>query len=160
MATLESGFASWARRRVRQAGNFARRPFSDKWLVVQATFVLGASRLAIRLLPYSRLERIMGERSTESAATVTPTELQRARRVAWAIRRVSSHTPWKSNCFPQALTAKILLRRRGIESTLYLGAAFKSGGEGLRAHAWSRCGRFYLTGGNSASQFGAVISYS
>lgn len=83
-------------------------------------------------------------------------ELAAARRIAWAIHRVSPYTPWESNCFPQALTAKLLLRRRGIPSTLYLGAAFKEDRSGMEAHAWLRCGPMYVTGGKGDEKFGTV----
>lgn len=82
------------------------------------------------------------------------------RRVRWAILAASPLTPWKSNCFPQALTAKILLRRRNIRSTLYLGAAFKTDAEGLQGHAWLRCVPYYITGGDCESQFGAIASFA
>ncbi len=146
----------WARR-VRWV---LARPLADQWLLLQALVLLGAARLAIRALPFPRLEPLIGTRSAESPHEVSAPELQQARRVAWTIRRISDHTPWTSNCFPQALTARWLLRRKGIDSTLYLGAAFRPDGDGLRAHAWSRCGELYMTGGDGAGEFGAVTSYA
>jgi hypothetical protein len=140
--------------------NFASRPLSDKLLVAQTALLLGATRLAIRTLRFDRLERILGVRLAESIPEIEHHELVQARRVAWAVRTVSPGTPWTSNCFPQALTAKILLQRRDVDSTLYIGAAFAEDKSSLKAHAWLRCGRFYLTGGNSHDEFGAVVSYS
>lgn len=149
-----------------------RQPLSKQILVIKVLCLLGVTRLAINLLPFHRLERYLGTRMHESGQHITEREFQYARRVRWAINAISPYTPWKSNCFPQALTAKILLRNRGINSTLYLGAAFKnrnkqelqgSGenvGPALQGHAWLRCGPYFLTGGDSASQFGAIASFA
>lgn len=145
----------WRRLRAR-LGNLWRWPWADKWLLVQVYLLLGITRLGINTLSFKRLARYFGPHKVETPATAAPETLAAARRIAWAIRRVSPYTPWVSNCFPQALTAKILLRRRGIPSTLYLGAAFKEDKSGLEAHAWLRCGPMYVTGGKGDEQFGTV----
>lgn len=137
-------------------GNLLRRPWADKWLLVQVYFLLGVTRLAINTLSFKRLARHFGPHKIETPADAPAAQLAAARRIAWAIHRVSPCTPWKSNCFPQALTAKILLRRRSIPSTLYLGAAFKADKTGLEAHAWLRCGPLYVTGGKGDEKFGTV----
>ena len=124
-----------------------RLPWRDKWLVLQVYVLLGMTRLAINTLPFARLERWLGPRMAETAPELALEPMRQARRIAWAIRVTSPFTPWESNCFPQAITAKILLRRRGIPSTLYMGAAFKEGGATLEGHAWLRCGPLYVTGG-------------
>ena len=133
-----------------------RRPWADKWLLVQVFVLLGVTRLAINVLSFRRLARAFGPHQVETPADAPAEQLVAARRIAWAIHRVSPYTPWKSNCFPQALTAKLLLRRRGIPSTLYLGAAFKEDRSGLEAHAWLRCGPLYVTGGRGHERFGTV----
>ena len=52
------------------------------------------------------------------------------------------------------------LRARGIQSTLYLGAAFKKKNPTeMEAHAWLRCGPLYVTGGEIYRQFGVVGIY-
>ena len=137
-----------------------RRPFSDKLLLLNVLVLLGVTRLAINCLPFARLERYLGQRMQESSREISTDEINHARRISWAIHAVSPYTPWESNCFPQALTAKILLRRRGISSTLYMGAAFKQDEDGLQGHAWLRCGPYYLTGGDSEDQFGAIASFA
>lgn len=137
-----------------------RRPLSDQVLIVQTLVLLGVTRLLINTLTFKRLEPFLGERLVESPQEQSLEELSQARRIAWAIRLVSPHTPWESNCFPQAVTAKLLLRRRRIGSTLYLGARFAENKNELMAHAWLRCGPLYLTGGDSSDQFGAIASFA
>ena len=136
--------------------NLIHRPWADKWLLVKVYFLLGVTRLAILTLTFRRLAKYLGPHKAETPADAPPEQLAAARRIAWAIRRASPYTPWTSNCFPQALTAKILLRRRGIPSTLYLGAAFAEDKSGLESHAWLRCGPLYVTGGKGDEKFGTV----
>lgn len=130
--------------------------FTGNWLLLQVYLFLGLTRLAINTLSFPRLARHFGLYQVETSADAPPEHLVVARRVAWAIQRVSPYTPWQSNCFPQALTAKIFLRRRGISTTLYLGAAFREDKSGMQAHAWLRCGPFYVTGGKSDETFGVL----
>lgn len=133
-----------------------RRPWADKWLLAQAYCLLGIARLAILTLSFRRLARYLGPLQAETPANIPATHLAAARRIAWAIRRTAPHTPWTSNCFPQAIAGKILLRRRGIPSTLYLGATFTEDKTALEAHAWLRCGPLYVTGGNGQEKYGVV----
>ena len=136
--------------------NLLRRSWADKWLLAQVYVLLGVTRLAINTLSFPRLARHFGPHKVETPAAAAPADLAAARRIAWAIQRVSPYTPWKSNCYPQALTAKLLLRQRCIPSTLYLGAAFKADKTGMEAHAWLRCGPLYVTGGKGDENFGTL----
>jgi hypothetical protein len=144
---------------LRMLRNARRRSWADQWLFVQAYTVLGIARLAIIALPFRRLSGLLGEHLSESPTEVPPQQLAEARRVSWAVRRASSFTPWKSNCFPQAITAQFLLRRRGIPSTLYLGGAL-DGPDSMKAHAWLRCGPWMVTGGRGHRHFGVVAMFA
>ncbi|MBI1801543.1 MAG: lasso peptide biosynthesis B2 protein, partial [Chloroflexi bacterium] len=139
--------------RWRRVHNFLRHPRQDQWLFVQVYILLGLARLAINTVPFRRLAEHLGAPLVESPAEVPIPHLVEARRIAWAVRSASLYTPWQSNCFTQAVAAKYLLRRRGITSTLYLGAAFKARTE-LEAHAWLRCGPFCVTGDAGHLHFG------
>ena len=138
-----------------RVGHFLGRPGGEQWLFVQAYLLLGVARLRINTVKFERLVRSLGVSGLETPADESPERLQEARRVAWAVRTASRYTPWQSNCFPQAIAARTLLRRKGIPSTLYLGAAFKARTE-LEAHAWLRCGPVYVTGGAGQLHFGTV----
>jgi Transglutaminase-like superfamily len=134
---------------------FLQRPRRDQWLFVRVYILLGLARLAINCIPFSTLAKHLGTPSVESPTQIPPPHFQEAQRIAWAVSSASRYTPWKSNCFPQAIAAKYLLQRRGIASTLYLGAAFKQRTE-LEAHAWLKCGGYYVTGGKGHDHFGTV----
>ena len=125
--------------------------WADRWLLVQVFVLLGVARLALRLIPFRRLAQRLGSLQTETPPDAPPDHLALARRVALALARVSPYTPWRSNCFPQALAARYWLHRRRIPTTLYLGVALhKPAGAPdveMTAHAWLRCGPLIVTGG-------------
>lgn len=132
------------------------------WLAAaEATALLGVYRLKILLMPNERLVRSFGTPMSETATTtLDDKQVIVARRVKWAVAGISARTPWTANCLPQALTARSMLRRRGLDSTLYIGAAFTSSRDALRAHAWLRCGDRPITGGRRNEQhFGAIVAY-
>lgn len=140
--------------------NLVRRSGSDKWLLCQTFVLLGLCRLAINLFSFKRLERFLGSRLTESPTKITQDQLLLAKKTHWAIKSIGPFTPWNSNCFPQALCAKILLRREGISSTLYMGATFQPDSNELEGHAWLRCGPLYVTGGDSSDKYSAIVSFA
>lgn len=116
--------------------------------------LLVLSRAIITLLPLRRISRHLGTPMVETPLEgVDPEPARFARRVAWCINRLSPHTPTESNCYPQALTARWLLHRRGIPTTFYYGAAFESGGSELATHVWLRCGSHVVTGGRPGRHF-------
>lgn len=133
--------------------------WSDQLLFVQVFAFLGFARLVIIAVPFPTLANYFGQRMVESPQQVDKDQLKIAAKVGKIIRIASPYTPWKSNCFPQALTAKYLLNRQGIASTLYFGANFKAEGE-MVAHAWLRCGSLFVTGGAGHKTFGTVAYFS
>jgi hypothetical protein len=83
--------------------------------------------------------------SAESPTSMTEEERPVAQRVSWAVQAVERRSPLDFVCLPQAMAAKWMLRRRRLQSTLYLG--LRPGEKaGLAAHAWLRVGDKILTG--------------
>ena len=137
--------------------------WADRWLLLQVFALLGIAKLALRLIPFRRLARSLGPLQTETPPTAPPDHLVQAQRIALAVARVSPHTPWTSNCFPQALVAKYWLRQRRIPATLYLGVALNksepSAPTEMEAHAWLRCGAFIVTGESGHARFTVVACF-
>lgn len=144
---------------MRRLYRFARLTHADQWLVFRVFVLLGISRLAINVFSFRRLEKYLGKRFVETTTKINDEHVILAKKLRWIIAAVSPHTPWNSNCYPQALCAKYLLRRAGVPSTLYMGVSFKPGGGALQGHAWLRCGQVYVTGGDSRDEFGAIASF-
>jgi hypothetical protein len=78
--------------------------------------------------------------------------------VVRAVQAVARRAPWRSLCYQQGLTAQIMLRRRGIDSTLYFGARPK-GCEGLAAHVWVRDGAQDVIGCEEAHGFAVLACF-
>lgn len=76
-------------------------------------------------------------------------------RVAWAIGAAARRTPWRSKCLEQAIAAKLMLRRRQVPSTMYLGVALSRD-----AHAWLRVGAVDLIGGGGHEGFAVVATFA
>ena len=78
-------------------------------------------------------------------------------KVRWIVTTISKYTLWESLCLVQALTVQKMLKKRNISTTIYLGVN-KLNNE-MKAHAWIRCGKMYITGGNGAG-YATVAKFS
>jgi hypothetical protein len=124
------------------------------WLVIRSYVLLVLMRAVITVFPLRRIVRHLGTPMAETShAALPPADERFARRVGGVISRTAPYTPTDSNCYPQALTARWLLKRRGIPTTIYYGAAFEPSGERLAAHVWLRAGRIVVTGGRTGRDF-------
>jgi hypothetical protein len=61
-------------------------------------------------------------------------------------------------CFQQGLAAQLMLRRRGVPSVLYYGAA-PNDGSGLSAHVWVRDGDVGVIGDEIASRYAQLAAF-
>src|SRR5882724_7407403 len=117
---------------------FLRLPIPDRHLLVEATLLLGAIRLAVYLLPFQTLYHLLTRvvRTTTAAQRVDHAAFDR---VTWAVTLASRHLPGSTTCLTQALATQLLLRRRGHSACLRIGVA-RSGAGKLQAHAWVESG--------------------
>ena len=92
----------------------------------------------------------------EAPQDITLDEYKEAQRVSYVVNRVCDRTKWDSKCLVRALTAQRLLAVKGIESTLYLGCK-EDEKHKLIAHAWIRCGRMFVTGGDGRADGYAIV---
>ena len=136
----------------RQTGNLAKfRQLSagDKWLFVRAVFWLGAARIMLIAMPFRRLSERLAAEVYPSATEPEPAFLQRVR---FAVRAAANNVPWRSDCFPQAIAARMLLKRQGYATTIHLGVEKAQEGE-IAGHAWLTCGDTVVTGGDDLDRY-------
>lgn len=126
--------------------------------MTEAFCLTGVVRLAILLVPFRRLARVLGKHMQESPLQENSVKLETARQIGRVVETVSRYTPWESKCLVQAIVGKILLRQRGIANTLYLGVG-RDEEKNLAAHAWLRCGEKILTGGQGRNRFSIVSKF-
>lgn len=130
-----------------------------KPLLIRAFFL--SARYRRMILKYSdqttELQKRFGVEGQESPDK-EPLEVYRyAHRVAYAVNTICSRTAWESKCLVRALVAQRLLKRKKINSTLYLGC--KMGENKMLAHAWIRCGEMYVSGGDGEG-YGMVAKFT
>ena len=120
----------------------------------EALGYLALARVAVVVLPFRLIAPRLGVTHAETppAGGLPP----RSRGVAWAVAAAARRTPWRSGCLEQAIAAKAMLRRRGIQSTLYLGVAR----DPVAAHAWLRVGDLNVTGGPDVARYSVVASFA
>jgi hypothetical protein len=135
-----------------------RRSPRELAALVEAAACLGLARLTVHLVPLSALSPHLGRHMAETGPAIAPAERPAALRVGWAIAAAARRLPWRCMCLEQALAARLMLRRRGLPSTLYLGAS--RGAEAMQAHAWLRSGELILTGAAERERFVVVSSFA
>ncbi|MCA9953774.1 MAG: lasso peptide biosynthesis B2 protein [Ardenticatenaceae bacterium] len=140
-------------------GKLWRLRWPDRLLLLEAIFWLALARLALLVVPFRRIAPLLGTLQHESAAAVPDKTAHSANRIGWSVRTMARRTPWESACLTQAVSAKAMLHRRHIHSTLYLGLA-KNNSQAMKAHAWLRCGAAILTGEAGHEQFTVLSSFA
>jgi hypothetical protein len=137
-----------------------RRPWRDRYVLVEAMAWLGLARVAVLTLSFKRIAPYLGARMALAREELPDQWAEEARRVGWAIRAAAPHTPWKSNCLAQGIAGKVMLRRRRIPSTLYLGMAKgQMTAEPLVGHAWLRCAARVITGPAGHKRFTVIATF-
>lgn len=146
---------------LRKARSFRRLPYFEQLWFLPAWMLLGLSRFAILAFEFRRLAPWLGIH-TQTRAWI-PILNQRDEAMALHISRIvrlaSRYTPWQSNCFPQAVTARLLLGLYGVPYALFFGLARDRDTAEMKAHAWVAAGRVRVTGGNSFEQFTVVSCF-
>jgi hypothetical protein len=139
---------------------FARLSRSERRLFLEAVMWLGLFRAVLLSMPFRRIASHLGAHMAQTPPRAGTPETRRiAKEVARAVSRASRHVPWEAKCLVQAMVGKKMLKRRGFESTLYLGLAKKKADQGLQAHAWLRCGDQIILGGGRLKDFAVVATF-
>ena len=120
--------------------------------------MLGMSRALILTISFKRLAPWIGIHNGQAPWIPLLDRAQEARaaQIGRVVRLAARYTPWKSNCFPQALTARTLLGLYRIPYGLYFGLANDSSTGELQAHAWVATGPVQVTGGAGFGEFTVV----
>lgn len=141
----------WLRRR------WNTLPWSDRLLVGEAVALLVVSTVVIKLVSFRQLGILAAWPRCDNAA---PAErrLVICRRVRWAVLSVARSAPCSARCFQQGLTAQWMLRRRGVPSVFFYGAAMRPE-QGLAAHVWIQDDNVAVIGGEIAHQYAVLATF-
>lgn len=132
---------------------------SERKIFLEAIFFLSTSCLLIKIIPFRYLSTLLNFNEANKISENQVCDMAAIEQVSKSIQRAVNNLPWKSVCLPQAITAKLMLRRRKTSSILYLGLEKKEEGR-LGAHAWLRAGNSVVTGGVGKDNFTVVASFT
>lgn len=118
--------------------------------------MISLARLALVTLPFRHVVRLAATRPATLPAG--DPQAQIIGRTRWAVRAVARRVPFRAMCLEQGLTARVLLRRRGVATTLHYGVAKDRDGR-LSAHLWVRAGALDVIGTENADQFTLVATF-
>ena len=117
-----------AQHTLRLAGSLSAR----RWgALVRAGAWIAWTRAALAMRPWRSVSAAFDREPVRPGAP----DWDRAKDTLWAVDAVARRVLPKRPCLTQALVARKLLRRHGVETTLQLGAA-RDGKAGFKAHAW------------------------
>jgi hypothetical protein len=124
-------------------------------MLAEAMLVLAFSSAAIRFLPFARVGKLASGRLGRQRPQPADGLISK---VAWAVQACARRVPWRSVCFQQGLTSQVMLRRRGVDSTLYFGAAMRADAA-LSAHVWVKAGTVEVIGCQEAAGFAVLATF-
>jgi hypothetical protein len=128
---------------------FSQLDGADKWLLLRATAWLLIARLMLAAMPFNRLSARL---AAESDLVATESDPEFLERVGYAVRVAANHVPWRSDCFPQAIAARMLLKRYGHAAIIHFGVE-RVGDDGLEGHAWLTSGDTIVIGDTDLDRY-------
>ena len=143
---------------LRKARNFARRSrFEQAWFL-PVWLLLGISRFVILFIPFRRLAPRLGIHSgiTVWVPLIDSSQESKALLIARVVQTAARFTPWVSNCFPQAVAARVLLGLYHVPYCIFFGLVRDPVNATMKAHAWVASGKVSITGGLSFDQYTVV----
>ena len=131
----------------------------ERMVLLEAVFFLGAARALIKILPFRRVRKLITGREQAEGGPSSAESLERVERVGRMIRAASRRLPWQCLCLTQALAGKLMLARRGIESTVYIGVKKDPSKEVLESHAWLKWQDRCITGARGHENFTIMTDF-
>jgi hypothetical protein len=123
--------------------------------------MLGIAKALIFTVSFKRMFPWFGDSAAIELLRplIDPTQMRRTILIGRVIRMAARYTPWNSNCFPQAIVARLLLGLYRVPYAMYFGLMRDPEVPGLQAHAWVAAGPVDVTGGASFSRFTVVAMF-
>lgn len=119
----------------------------------ETALALALGWLLVFAVPFRHSAALVGKAKGPAEAGELPPEktLQRARAVSRRIVCWAPKMPFRTTCLVRAMAGWLLLKRRGIASTIRFGVAMEDGK--LAAHAWLLLADETLLGGAEATGY-------
>ncbi len=124
-----------------QLTKFFSLKFSSQLLLIEASLYTIWAYLFIRLFSFKKYINWIKNPKRD---TYNENEV---RKVALTIKRINKFAFWKTTCYTQAISARLILKRKSVKSQIFLGICKQEDGN-LLAHAWTKVNDKIITGGN------------
>lgn len=128
------------------------------FLLMESTALVVIAAPAIRILPFRYVGRIASIELSKPVSDPARRD-ETIRRVRWAVGASAKRSPFRAMCIEQGLVAQLMLRRRGIDSTMYYGVAPPTPEKPISAHVWVKCGDVEVVGGDQAPAFALLATF-
>ena len=137
---------------MRSLRTLARLPASERGLVLRTLLLVAAIRVALWVLPFQRLQRVIGSWNAWEHLPLSVANDMPVGRLVWAVRAASRRIP-AASCLTQSLALHCLLTRAGHHSEVRIGVTKDMEG-GFGAHAWVECaGQPLLSGPEEVERY-------
>jgi hypothetical protein len=132
-------------------------PAGNKLLFLEALYTSAYVRIALSFLPFKIVKAWLGQTNFRPDVQLTPDQVRQVNRTYHTLKLCDRYALWKTECYTLALTGKILLRRRNIPSTLYIG--WKKKEDKFEGHAWLKTPDGSVISGNLGLDTFSVNAY-
>jgi len=114
---------------------FLSFPWREKLLLFEVVLLLLATRVAITVLPFRFVRRYWSRLAKAKNGGQSNTQQSDIDRIVWFTEAIGQRLRGIATCLTQALTAFVLLGRRGYETNLRIGVTRDDAGQFV-GHAW------------------------
>ena len=148
----------------RKLASARRMPLFVLLWVLPAWALIGLSAAVIALVPFRRIAPRLGT-NLGAVAIKPPINAEQERRallLAQTIELAGRHARFRADCYPQALTARVLCALWRVPCAIHFGVAIGGGEDAqdkkLRAHAWACAGNVIVSGGAGSFSANTVVA--
>ena len=132
---------------------FRRLSPAERGLLLQSFILLAWIRLALWVLPFQWVSRVLARHRGSSGISTAIPEV----RLIWAVRVMAPRIPG-ATCLVQAMTVKYLLERCGRKPCLCFGITKDN--DRLLAHAWLVLDGRTVLGGEIAPRYSVLTAFT
>lgn len=140
---------------VTKFGRFSNR---DRFALAEAMVLVFLAALVLRVVPFRKLGALVSRPVKPLSDDALRAEL--ADMVCWAVDRAAKRSPLRSLCFERGIAAQWMLRRRGVDGTLFFGVAPRPmGDKALDAHVWVQAEGLDVTGTPATGRYAVLATF-
>ena len=125
---------------------------SERRLVIEAAALLTLVGAALSVGGFARSRPLLewcarkrGVFRTSAPGECVPASVEPSA-VAWAVTAAASRFPFRHSCLVKALATDVMLKRRGLPSSIFVGVRRRQIAAPLDAHAWVESGGAVVIG--------------